>query len=84
MVTPSPFAEPQGESSLHDVRPDGKKPCLKVSRPTTNGSDFCVWKWTNFDINAEFDGAEEGDSITVELVYMTDKEFEDLGAFEGW
>jgi len=33
---------------------------------------------------AEFDGAEIGEAITVELCEMTEQELDDLPEFEGW
>lgn len=61
-----------------------KKPYLKVSRPDSHGSQFCVWPWGTDVIENEMDGMEIGDTITVELVEMTEEEFRDLGEFEGW
>ena len=58
--------------------------CLKVSRPDTHGGNFCMWKWNDFDVGAEFDGADIGETITLELCEMTEQEFEDLGEFDGW
>ena len=58
--------------------------CVKVTRPETNGGDFCVWKWDQFDAKAEMDGGEIGEKITLELCEMTVQELEDLGDFNGW
>lgn len=61
-----------------------KRRMYKVSRPDYIGGRFCVFKdWATVG-DAEFDGAEVGDVIHVELVEMTDAEFEALGEFEGW
>jgi hypothetical protein len=60
-----------------------KKPMYKVTHPDSGG-DFCVFKDWGSLRDAELDCAEEGDKIIVELVFMTDKEFDDLGDFEGW
>jgi hypothetical protein len=62
-----------------------KKLMYKVTHPDKEGrSDFCVFKDWDHLRDEEFDGAEIGDKITVELVEMTDEEFNDLGEFEGW
>ena len=58
--------------------------CIKVSRPDTHGKDFCMWKWKDFDIENEFDGAEVGETILLELCEMTEEEYEELGEFDGW
>lgn len=60
-----------------------KKVMYKVTHPGSGG-DFCVFKDWNHLRDAEFDGAEVGDKITIELIEMTDAEFEELGDFEGW
>jgi hypothetical protein len=55
----------------------------KVTHPDSGG-DFCVFKdWNNLR-DAEFDGAEVGDVISIELIEMTDEEFDALGDFQGW
>jgi hypothetical protein len=54
----------------------------KVTRPDS-GTQFCVYrKWS--DVESEFDGADWGDTIHVELMSMTEKELEALPDFEGW
>jgi len=53
-----------------------------VTRPD-HGSKFCVFRqWE--DVEAEFDGAEMGDSITVTLKFMTQEELDAMPDFEGW
>jgi hypothetical protein len=59
-----------------------KKPAYKVTRPDI-GSSFCIFRnWE--DVECEFDGAEEGDVIHIQLVMMTDEEYDNLPDFEGW
>ena len=63
---------------------DGKTVCIKVTRPETHGSDSCTYRFSNFDLEAEFDGAEMGESITLTIIAMTEQEIDDLPEFEGW
>ena len=59
-----------------------KKIYYKLSRPGLMG-DFCIYP--NFDsIYFELDDAEVGEKFEIEIVEMTEEEFEDLGEFEGW
>jgi hypothetical protein len=61
---------------------DKKKVYYKLSRPDLYG-DYCVFP--NFDsIYFELDNAEVGEKFEIEIVEMTEQEFEDLGEFEGW
>jgi hypothetical protein len=61
---------------------DTKKVYYKLSRPDLFG-DYCVFP--NFDsIFFELDGSEVGTKFEIEIVEMTEEEFEDLGEFEGW
>lgn len=54
----------------------------KVTRPGY-GNMHCIYRdWA--EAGSEFDGAEVGDVIHVELVEMTEKELADLPEFEGW
>ncbi len=62
-----------------------RNPYLKVTRPDTHGDQSCTYKWPGEClIENELDDAEIGESIRIELVDMTDEEFEALGDFEGW
>lgn len=55
----------------------------KVTRPDLGTKQSCAYR--NFaEIASEFDGAETGDRITVELDEMSEQEFEALGDFAGW
>jgi hypothetical protein len=47
------------------------------------GTNFCVYRaWK--DVEAEFDGAEVGDSILVTLSDMSQEELDNLPDFAGW
>jgi len=61
-----------------------KKQYVKVTRPDVSPGVFCVYPIASFAAYDEFDGAEVGDTIVMELCEMTDAEFEALGEFEGW
>jgi hypothetical protein len=63
---------------------DKKKPYVEVTRPDTHAGLSCFWPLVGFSVIDEMDSAEEGDSIVLTLRMMTEKEFEDLGDFEGW
>jgi hypothetical protein len=59
-----------------------KKPAYRVTRPDM-GNNFCLFReWDA--VECEFDGAEDGDVIHVQLVMMTDEEYDNLPDFEGW
>lgn len=60
-----------------------KKVMYRVERPDVSPGLSCIYK-TFGEVEAEFDGAEVGETIQVEIVEMTDEEFEELGDFEGW
>jgi hypothetical protein len=62
--------------------PDEKVYCYKVTRADYPGNSCTFRDWDA--INAEFDGAEVGDKITIELLQMTETELENLPDFEGW
>lgn len=64
--------------------PKAKMPYVKITRPDSHGGNFCAYPYRTFSIDSEFDGAEIGDKIVLELIEMTHEEFEDLGDFEGW
>lgn len=72
-----------GNASLSAVRNrDTKKVYYKLSLADTIG-DYCIYP--NFDsIYFELDSAEVGTKFEIEVVEMTEEEFEDLGEFEGW
>jgi hypothetical protein len=57
-----------------------KKVMYKMTR---DRGDFCVWKHVE-GIASELDRSEVGDIVQIEIVSMTDEEFDDLGEFEGW
>ena len=63
---------------------DGKTVCIKVTRPETHGDNSCIYRFSGFDLEAEFDGAEMGESITLTIIAMTEQEIDDLPEFEGW
>ena len=59
-----------------------KKVYYKLSLVDLIG-DYCVYP--DFDsIYFEIDAAEVGTKFEIEIVEMTEEEFEDLGEFEGW
>jgi len=58
--------------------------CLKVTRPEC-GRQWCVYRMDRpMELLSEFDGADIGETITVELCEMTEQELDDLPEFEGW
>jgi hypothetical protein len=63
---------------------DGKVPCVKVTRPDTHGEDWCLYRMAGFSVADEFDGAEVGERITLELCEMTEEEIKALPDFQGW
>lgn len=64
--------------------PTNKIPCIELRRPDTHPGMCCTWKMTDFDIHAEFDGAEVGDTAELTYVELTQEEFDALGDFDGW
>lgn len=55
----------------------------RITRPDLGDTRSCVYRdWAT--VEAEFDGAEVGDKITVELVEMTKEQLDNLPDFEGW
>jgi hypothetical protein len=55
---------------------------FKVTRPDC-GNQSCIYRdWV--EVASEFDGAELGDVIHVELVEMSEKELAELPEFDGW
>lgn len=59
--------------------------CVKVTRPDSHGEKFsCTYRLQGFSAADEFDGADIGEKITLELIEMTDEEYTALPDFEGW
>jgi len=55
----------------------------KVTRPATHGNLSCIHNsWDA--VGAEFDGAEDGEVISVEIQHMTPEQIAALPEFEGW
>jgi hypothetical protein len=64
---------------------DKKIPCVAVTRPETHGPKLaCIYPLKAFSASDEFDGADEGESITLTLKMMTEDEVNNLPDFEGW
>jgi len=61
-----------------------KIPCVDVMRPDTHSGMTCTWKMKDFDIHAEMEGMEVGETILLRYNEMTEQEFNDLGEFDGW
>ena len=57
---------------------------FKVTRPDLGINRRCTYGDLATVQDAEFDGAEIGDKITIELIEMTEDERENLPEFEGW
>jgi len=58
---------------------------LKVMhKDPEDGSYIEKFEYAQRMIEAEFDSAEPGDRIVLELVEMSEDEFEHLDEFEGW
>lgn len=59
---------------------------VKITREDTGGC--YIQPYTPRDvmnvIDGEFNGAEPGDKIILELIEMTDAEYEALPEFQGW
>ena len=64
---------------------EAKVRCLKVTRPEC-GNQYCVYRLDEPQhlVDGEFDGAEIGDQITLELCEMTETELAALPEFAGW
>lgn len=54
----------------------------KVFRVGEGGKHAVYTKWC--EVESEFDGAEFGDRIIVEMASMTEQEVKDLPDFKGW
>ena len=65
--------------------PEGKVPYIKVTRPATHGDKYGCWSpLKGFSVEAEFDGAEVGERIVLELCELTRDEILAMPEFEGW
>ena len=62
---------------------DKKVRAYRVTRSDYPGNN-CTYRNVDTLIDGEFDGAEVGDKITIELVEMTEDQLESLPDFEGW
>ena len=58
------------------------KVVYKVYRPEEGAKHAVYTSWA--EVKSEFDGAEFGDRIIVEMGAMTAQEIKDLPDFEGW
>jgi len=59
--------------------------CLSVTRPETHGEKYrCIYPLQSFSAADEFDGADPGEKITVELIEMTQEDFDKMDDFAGW
>lgn len=56
---------------------------FRVTRPDC-GNAFCIYRDWDSVRDGEFDGAEFGDVIHVELVEMSETDLAKLPEFEGW
>jgi hypothetical protein len=57
---------------------------FKVFRPDTGNTNHCVYRDWETLRDVEFDGAEIGDRIIIELGEMTQDQLSKLPDFEGW
>ncbi len=86
----SPTGEPWNKENLSGLAvapltaPAKKIGCVKVTRPDSHAGLWCLSKLAGFDLAAEFDGCEVGETITIEYVLMTQDEIDALPEFEGW
>jgi hypothetical protein len=72
----------QGPTRLEDEMNEKKLRVFKVFRPDLSGQ---CWIAREFSvIENEFDGAEPGDKIIIEITEVTDDEINKLPEFEGW
>jgi hypothetical protein len=59
--------------------------CVKVTRPDSHGERYyCLYRLASFSASDEFDGAENGERITLELCELTEGELSAIPEFEGW
>jgi len=62
-----------------------KVKCVRVTRPDSHGAKyFCIYRLASFSAADEFDGAENGEQIVLELCEMTEAALKELPDFEGW
>lgn len=62
-----------------------KVPCIKVTHPETHGPNYCcIYRAATFSAADEFYGAEEGETVTLTLMFMTEAEVDGLPEFKGW
>ncbi len=62
-----------------------KIPCVKVARPESHGPKlWCAYPLAAFSASDEFDGAEDGESITLTYCEMTQEALDALPEFDGW
>ena len=58
---------------------------VKITRPDSHGEKFaCVYPLAAFSATDEFDGAEIGERIVLELCEFTQAEIDAMPEFEGW
>lgn len=59
--------------------------CVKIRRPETHGPKmWAAMPLTAFSALDEFDGAETGDRVELELCEMAQEELDALPEFDGW
>lgn len=63
---------------------DALRKVFKVTRPDVAPGKACIYGDLAMVQDAEFDGAEVGDTIVIELLEMTEHLFMKLPDFEGW
>ena len=74
---------PQAVRGIMSVEP--KIPYVKVTRPDSHGEKYGCWcALSGFSAADEFDGAEIGERITLELCELTQAEIDAMPEFNGW
>lgn len=58
--------------------------CVKVTRPETHGAQNCIYSLDKFSAFDEFDGADPGEKIQLELLELPEDVFQALPDFTGW
>jgi hypothetical protein len=62
-----------------------KTPYLKVTRPASHGEHYGCWMPLKaFSAADEFDGAEPGEKVVLELCEFTQAEIDAMPEFAGW
>lgn len=85
----------KGKDSMEKINTDplkndelvdgGKKVrCLEIRRPDSHGESYRCVVGMNHDMRDEFDGAEDGEIITVTYREMPRDEYLQLPEFTGW